>query len=309
MTVLARFSRVFQLLVVVYAVIAVLYTTNYLLVSPLHACLSNLLQPSSLRQPSWSLLSPFSGYSRQGNSWSASPQQTKNIIYWNLSDTSVANALASQDPVFPMQEDLFLSKAFANSFRPSKLVPFFYRATGTFDQDDITITTLITSNRFQVFARLVERYQGAPGAFWTRFSHLYLGNRSHLSHHPCQEYHGANPRTPGLAARLIHVVTQNVPIRRRTPSHRLLRSPIQHLAQYSAFLRAHGLCHDARYRFLSLHGLSDCHSEQQTDYEQIAGRTRSFRCSGFSVREPRRRDQGGELSKRQEGAYAMRAEL
>ncbi|KAJ7209709.1 glycosyltransferase family 49 protein [Mycena pura] len=59
-----------------------------------------------------------------------------------------------------MSEALFLSKAFANSMRHSKIVPFFYRATGTFDKEDITITTLVTSNRFQVFARLVERYSG-----------------------------------------------------------------------------------------------------------------------------------------------------
>ncbi|KAF8178587.1 glycosyltransferase family 49 protein [Mycena galopus ATCC 62051] len=59
-----------------------------------------------------------------------------------------------------MSEDLFLSKAFAGSMRPSKIVPFFYRATGVFDKEDITITTLVTSNRFQVFARLVDRYPG-----------------------------------------------------------------------------------------------------------------------------------------------------
>ncbi|KAJ7072628.1 glycosyltransferase family 49 protein [Mycena amicta] len=59
-----------------------------------------------------------------------------------------------------MSETLFLSKAFANSMQPSKIIPFFYRARGAFDQEDITITTLVTSNRFQVFARLVERYSG-----------------------------------------------------------------------------------------------------------------------------------------------------
>ncbi|KAK0460917.1 glycosyltransferase family 49 protein [Desarmillaria tabescens] len=59
-----------------------------------------------------------------------------------------------------MDEDLFLSKAFSSSLHPSKIVPFFYRASGRFDREDITITTIITSNRFQVFARLVERYRG-----------------------------------------------------------------------------------------------------------------------------------------------------
>ncbi|EGO00707.1 glycosyltransferase family 49 protein [Serpula lacrymans var. lacrymans S7.3] len=59
-----------------------------------------------------------------------------------------------------MREGLFLSKAFAQSMQPNKIVPFFYRASGTFNPEDITITTLVTSNRFKVFAQLVERYQG-----------------------------------------------------------------------------------------------------------------------------------------------------
>ncbi|KAJ6576833.1 glycosyltransferase family 49 protein [Mycena sp. CBHHK59/15] len=59
-----------------------------------------------------------------------------------------------------MREALFLSKAFATSMRPSNIVPFFYRASGMFDKEDITITTLVTSNRFHVLARLVERYPG-----------------------------------------------------------------------------------------------------------------------------------------------------
>ncbi|KAJ8076862.1 hypothetical protein PM082_001285 [Marasmius tenuissimus] len=61
---------------------------------------------------------------------------------------------------FAMSEALFLSKAFSNSMHPSKIVPFFYRATGHFETEDITITTQITSNRFHVFDRLVRRYQG-----------------------------------------------------------------------------------------------------------------------------------------------------
>ncbi|KAF9565577.1 glycosyltransferase family 49 protein [Agrocybe pediades] len=44
--------------------------------------------------------------------------------------------------------------------RPSDIRPYFYRARGSFAADCITITTLITSNRFEVFARLVEKYRG-----------------------------------------------------------------------------------------------------------------------------------------------------
>ncbi|KAG1860813.1 glycosyltransferase family 49 protein [Suillus subluteus] len=59
-----------------------------------------------------------------------------------------------------MSEDLFLSKAFSQSMHPLKVVPYYYRASGTFEQNDITVTTLVTFNRFKVFSELVTHYQG-----------------------------------------------------------------------------------------------------------------------------------------------------
>lgn len=61
-----------------------------------------------------------------------------------------------------VDERTVLSKAFASSMRPSNVLPYFYRASGSFDKDDITITTLVTSNRFEVLARLVKKYKGLP---------------------------------------------------------------------------------------------------------------------------------------------------
>ncbi|OAV91620.1 hypothetical protein PTTG_09892 [Puccinia triticina 1-1 BBBD Race 1] len=66
-------------------------------------------------------------------------------------------------------EDFFLSKAFSDSLGPSKIIPFFYKAigpdqSGVIDPKDISITTLVTSNRFKVFAKLVENYQGPISA-------------------------------------------------------------------------------------------------------------------------------------------------
>lgn len=63
-----------------------------------------------------------------------------------------------------IDESIILSKAFPHLMKPSQIIPYYYRASGTFDKEDITITSLITSNRFQTLARLVERYQGAPFA-------------------------------------------------------------------------------------------------------------------------------------------------
>jgi hypothetical protein len=64
-----------------------------------------------------------------------------------------------------ISEDHFLSLSFSSSLQPSKVIPYYYRASDPdhdgFNKEDITITTLVTSNRFTVFERLVERYQGA----------------------------------------------------------------------------------------------------------------------------------------------------
>lgn len=64
-----------------------------------------------------------------------------------------------------LSEDEFLSLSFGSSLQPSKVIPYYYRASDPdrvdFNKEDITITTLVTSNRFTVFERLVERYQGA----------------------------------------------------------------------------------------------------------------------------------------------------
>ena len=67
---------------------------------------------------------------------------------------------------FEMSTSLFLSKAFAGSMHPMKIFPYFYKASETFDEDDITITTLVTPNRFEVLRKLALRYEG-----------MHIGNR------------------------------------------------------------------------------------------------------------------------------------
>ena len=75
-------------------------------------------------------------------------------ISWNPSQTSDKLSMS-------MAEDFFLSKAFGESLQPSKVIPYYYRATSHFGAKDITITTLVTSNRFKVLAALAETYQGS----------------------------------------------------------------------------------------------------------------------------------------------------
>jgi len=65
---------------------------------------------------------------------------------------------------FAMSESLFLSKSFSASMHPMKIFPYFYKASDTFDEDDITITTLVTPNRFEVLRKLALRYEGMAHA-------------------------------------------------------------------------------------------------------------------------------------------------
>lgn len=73
----------------------------------------------------------------------------------------------NREPV-SISEDHFLSLSFSSSLQPSKVIPYYYRASGPdqpdFVKEDITITTLVTSNRFKVFERLVDNYQGPVSA-------------------------------------------------------------------------------------------------------------------------------------------------
>lgn len=108
-------------------------------------------------------------------SWHAPEHQLSRPAFLSLAAKAKLSPLDAmpasvRKAVEPTSEDFFISKAFGESLGPSKVVPFYYRATGPNRKDgsvgdgpekeDITITTLITSNRFKVFEKLVEHYQG-----------------------------------------------------------------------------------------------------------------------------------------------------
>ncbi|KAI0374565.1 hypothetical protein BV20DRAFT_961774 [Pilatotrama ljubarskyi] len=63
-------------------------------------------------------------------------------------------------PGYAVREETMLSKAFSEAMHPTRIIPFYFKATGSVHPDDVTITTLVTSNRFRVLKQLVERYRG-----------------------------------------------------------------------------------------------------------------------------------------------------
>ncbi|GAA5862442.1 hypothetical protein JCM1840_004183 [Sporobolomyces johnsonii] len=104
----------------------------------------------------------------------------KDQMVWHHPESELAHSGPRADGVLGMyeardgkdplaiSEDHFLSLSFGSSLQPTKVIPYYYRATDPdrvdFNKEDITITTLVTSNRFTVFERLVERYQGPISA-------------------------------------------------------------------------------------------------------------------------------------------------
>lgn len=59
-----------------------------------------------------------------------------------------------------LPENLIMSKVFSEAMGPSNMTPYFFRAKETFDKEDITMSTLVTRNRFLVLSRLASNYKG-----------------------------------------------------------------------------------------------------------------------------------------------------
>ncbi|CAO3593351.1 unnamed protein product [Absidia cylindrospora] len=69
-----------------------------------------------------------------------------------------------------MPEDFMLSKVFSDAMGPSKVIPYYFKATqndnddDSFDPEQVTISTLVTHNRFKVLGRLASHYKGPVSA-------------------------------------------------------------------------------------------------------------------------------------------------
>ncbi|TFY50703.1 hypothetical protein EVJ58_g10927 [Rhodofomes roseus] len=175
MDVIKSLSRAARLCLVGYVALSVLFTTNYYLLSPLlahsHSALSFSASP-------WSRFST-SIEAKKNEAVLKPSAETSLSLPVDLSDALWPEDIsASEAPLFfpvselvhrlgmdhatstPVQEATLLSKAFSGALHPTRIIPFYYRSTGLVDPDDVTITTLVTRNRFKVFRQLVERYRG-----------------------------------------------------------------------------------------------------------------------------------------------------
>lgn len=166
-SVLRQLRVVPQVLSFLFVAVCVIYTTNLFFIAPLSSLLLNFLE-ILVSRPSVSTSGAVLHGLKSGIAQPAFPPSSVNtsqahrqsMFSWTSSEFTLQNGLGHTQPIY-VDESKVLSKALATSMHPSKVTPFFYRARGSPAAADITITTLITSNRFNVFARLVEKYRGS----------------------------------------------------------------------------------------------------------------------------------------------------
>jgi hypothetical protein len=156
-----------QICVVLYISLAVLYTTNQFVFPIFKPCFHRLDRLSSIFPSIWGQKGGKNGGLMQEILFSHEP--------WDSSQSAFLNEWHSRFfSGMTVHEETFLSKAFSRSMRPSKIIPYYYRAVGRTDTDDVTIATLVTSNRFSVFAQLVENYKGLENQYFPSVFHVNL---------------------------------------------------------------------------------------------------------------------------------------
>ena len=172
--------------------VSTIYTTNFIFFSPLSGLISAIFEWLAL-PPGPHLardLSPpshvafLASRSSGENRWS---EPSGLVASWISSRFTLQHGLGHDEGIV-LNLGPILSKGTASSMGPSNIIPYFYRAKGTFDPDDITVTTLITSNRFKVFARLVEKYRGLPPSLNLYFTFFLIVDRADIRHSSYQGY-------------------------------------------------------------------------------------------------------------------------
>lgn len=142
-----------QYCLLLYMLVSVTYTTHFLLSAVDSGWTSLLTWAHSGHKLSLGYASHVYSFDERLLAISASDSIPGSILTWPFTLSRSARSI-------PISQATLLSKAFSETLHPTKVIPYFYRASSKVDQDDITITTLVTRNRFKVLKQLVERYQG-----------------------------------------------------------------------------------------------------------------------------------------------------
>ncbi|PPQ83358.1 hypothetical protein CVT24_001913 [Panaeolus cyanescens] len=163
MALLRLFSSCCKLFVYLFILVAVLDTTNKFVIAPVVdslLCVLHLRTTIPIVEQETPTFALDHAQALSAEQVIHLSQSDGTVGYpWRSSQNILSLELGHSEPVL-VDPNRILSKIFSGSMYPTNIVPYFYRAKRSFNKDDITITTLITSNRLEVFSRLVERYEG-----------------------------------------------------------------------------------------------------------------------------------------------------
>ncbi|KAI7870936.1 glycosyl-transferase for dystroglycan-domain-containing protein [Spinellus fusiger] len=132
-----------KIVLVVYAFVSILYAVHYFY-------LSNKNSSSIANEIP---ILPTVGLSEEKVSREAHQKQ-KNKVDW----------LGGQDVVQSTPESFIMSKVFSDAMGPSDIKPYFHQASTVFEKEDITMSTIVTRDRFPVLSRLASHYKGPISA-------------------------------------------------------------------------------------------------------------------------------------------------
>ncbi|KAI8378785.1 glycosyl-transferase for dystroglycan-domain-containing protein [Choanephora cucurbitarum] len=88
-------------------------------------------------------------------------QDSSHIVYFDQVYRSVSSY---EDNMQAGNNAIMQSKIYASSMGPSNVMPYYLRADQEFDEQDISISTIVTVDRFPVLSRLASRYKGPISA-------------------------------------------------------------------------------------------------------------------------------------------------
>jgi hypothetical protein len=154
---------------------------------------------------------------------------------------------------------LAISKGFSNTLKPTKIIPYYYRAWHEHERDDITVTTIVTSNRFEALARLVEQYKGlerSESHFWIYSYHSgpHFSRRSYICYSPHNVRPSLSPSVPRcITTHALHVLPTFSKMGRHSSRDRCAQPAVQHVAKRGTNVCADGVGNDVGCGFCSMH--------------------------------------------------------
>ncbi|KAK4519358.1 putative PHD type zinc finger protein with BAH domain-containing protein [Mucor velutinosus] len=160
---LKHIGRYLKYVLLAYAVVSITYTTArfYNITGSSHARTRRSVIEPLPQEKKPLFVAPLDQVSIEKDA----QQELESIIYYDQLQSSQTDFGVKRGPSIDMTSDpIFQSKVFSGAMGPSNVQPYYYKASERTEGEDITISTIVTSDRFPVLSRLASRYQGPISA-------------------------------------------------------------------------------------------------------------------------------------------------